>query len=369
MMTRWLCIALLALVLPGGAGCVGDCKLAGSPAGQPLNFMAQYAADVCLGPSGATGLAVAITTPEGLLGVGSAGLADADTGAELAFNSAFRLGPVSELFASALIVRMVDDGRIDLDSQVATRVPEAATEEPLAIRHLLAHRSGLKDYTAIASIDLTVGSTPAGLLTAAVAKGLQFTPGDKHALSATNYLALGLYVEDLLGMPWGQALHQELLDPFGLGATFVDGYDALPDTLAKGHNANGKDITDRMHPDNTGAALGVISNTTDVERLLRLLFEDDTFLSEASRLELRFPAEASAGDPGFGFGVQIDHLDGEEVWQRSGAHPGGYSAAVTFRPDLGVAGVALLTGKPSSPAMVSELALAYGLQATDQPEE
>lgn len=362
-----LLLALAAAV--ASSGCVGDCKLAGSPAGQPLGFMAQYSADVCVGPSGATGLAVAITTPDGNLGVGAAGVSDADSGAEMATDGAVRLGPVSELFAAALAVRLVDEGRLALDAQVVDRVPAASTGEPLAIRHLLAHRSGLKDYTKITGVDLTVANEPADLLSAVVGKGLQFTAGDKHAISASNYLALGLYIEDLLGMPWGQALHQELLDPFGLGATFVDGWDTPPDTLAPGHNANGKDITERLHPANAFASLGVISNTTDVERLLRLLFEDETFLSEASRLELRFPAEAAAGQTGFGFGVEIARLDGEEVWQRAGVHPGGYGASVSFRPDLGVAGVALITGKPSDPAMVSELALAYGLRATDQLAE
>jgi D-alanyl-D-alanine carboxypeptidase len=367
-MNRWLPAMLVTLAAVGSGGCVGDCKLAGSPAGQPLGFMTQYAADVCLGPSGATGVAVAITTPDGNLGVGAAGLSDAAAGAELSTDGAFRVGPVSELFASALVVRLVDDGRIDLDALLVDRVPTGATAEPLAIRDLLAHRSGLKDYTKIAAIDLEAASTPAELITAVVDKGLAFTPGDKHALSASNYLALGMYVEALLGMPWGQALHQELLDPFGLGATFVDGYDDLPDSLAKGHNASGKDITGRLHPANAHAALGIVSNTTDVERLVRLLFEDETFLSEQSRLELRFPAEAAAGDTGFGFGVEIARLDGEEVWQRNGVHPGGYGGAVSFRPDLGVVGVALITGKPSNPSMVSELGLAYGIRTVDQPD-
>ena len=368
-MTRWLLAMLITLAAAASSGCVGDCKLVGSPAGQPLGFMTQYAADVCVGPSGATGVAVAITTPDGNLGVGAAGVSDAASGAELATDGAFRVGPLSELFASALAVRLVDDGRIDLDALLADRVPISATDEPIAIRDLLAHRSGLKDYTKIASLDLEVASTSDALLAAAVDKGLAFTPGDKHALSATNYLAIGMYVEALLGMPWGQALHQELLDPFGLGATFVDGYDDLPDSLAKGHNAAGRDITERLHPANAHAPLGIVSNTTDLERLVRLLFEDETFLSEQSRLELRFPAEREAGETGFGFGVEIARLDGEEVWQRSGVHPGGYSGAVTFRPDLGVAGIALITGKPSKPSMVSELALVYGIRTVDQPDE
>lgn len=358
----------LLLLIAASPGCVGDCKIAGAPGGQPLGFMAQYTADVCLAPSGGQGLAVAITTPDGNLGLGAAGVAT-NGGAAMEATTSVRVGPLSELFTSALILRMVDDGRLELDDLLTARVPTAITDEPIALRHLLAHRSGLKDYTKIASIDAAASTDAGALLQAAIDKGTTFSPGDKHVVSATNYLALGVFVEELTGKPWGQALHEELLDPFGLGATFVDGYDEPPADLATGHNANGADITDRLHPDNAHAALGILSNTTDVERLVRLLFEDDTFLTDESRLELRFPAGGTAGDDGFGFGVEIDRLDGEEVWGRSGVHPGGYGASFLFRPDLGVASVALGNSKPSRTHLPAELGLQFGIRTTEPAEE
>ena len=368
-MTRWLpAIACVAVLVPT-AGCVGDCKIGGSPSGQTLGFMAQYTADVCLEPSGATGLAVAITTPDGNLGLGAAGLRDAAAGEGVEDDTVFRIGPLSELFASALVLRLVDGGQMSLDDLLVSRVPAAVTDAPLAIRHLLSHRSGLKDYTRITGVDLSVPSTPEELLTASLDRGTTADPGARHGLSATNYLAIGLYVEALLGMPWGQALHQELLDPFGLGSTFVDGYDDPPPELAAGHNAAGKDVTSRIDPGNTHAALGVLSTTTDVERLLRLLFEEDGFLSEASRLELRFPAGGAAGEEGFGFGVAIEQLDGEEVWTRAGDHPAGSAGAMLFRPDRSVAVVALQTGTPGRAHWTAELAARFGIRVSEPVEQ
>ena len=362
-------LLLLLLLLAVAPGCAGDCTIASAPGGQPLGFMAQYTADVCLGPSGAEGLAVAITTPDGNLGLGAAGVTAADGGAEVEEAGAFRVGPLSEFFVAVLVLRLVDQGRLDLDAVLTDRVPTAVTDEPIALRHLLAHRSGLKDYTKVTGIDLAAASAPLDLLTTTIGKGTTSSPGDKHVVSATNYLALGVFLEELLGKPWGEGLHEELLDPFGLGATFVDGYDVLPDGLAAGHNGAGRDTTDRLHPANAHAALGIVTNTTDLDRLLRLAFEDDTFLTEESRLELRFPVGESVDDVGFGFGVAVDRLDGEVVWRRDGVHPGGYGASFVYRPDLGVLGIALGNSKPSNLGYPADLAARFGVRAVEPDEE
>ena len=352
----WLLLLVVGSLTPG---CVGDCKESGSPEGQPLGFMAQYAADVCLAPVGGPGVTVTISTEDMTLGLGAAGeLAD---GTPADVTSLFRLGELSEIYTAALVSRLVDEGRMDLADPISSYLDWVVTDDPISLRQLLAHRSGLKDARKVGSIDLSSEQGPEAIARAAVDAGPRFSPGEMHSLSSTDYLLLGLAVESELSQDFGLALHQRVLDPFGLGATFVDGYDELPEELAQGHNGAGRERTDAFDAANGGGALSIVSNGTDVERLLRLIFEDETFLAEVTRLEFAFPADGVAGESGFGFGVLIDTVAGDTAWSRAGDHPGGYGAAFVYLPDLRVASIALTNASPSNPGAIAALAAGYGV--------
>ena len=362
--TPWLLLLLAAAATPG---CVGNCKEAGSPEGQPLGFMAQYAADVCLGPAGGPGATVTITTEDTTLGLGASG--ELTDGAATDVTTLFRLGELSEIYTAALVSRIADEGRMNLADPIANYLDWAVTDEPITLRQLLAHRSGLRDARTIGSIDLATAQGPEAVARAAIEKGVRFSPGERYSPSSTDYLLLGLAVEAEFAQDYGLALHQRVLDPFGLGSTFVDGYDELPEGIAVGHDGVGRERGDVFAAANGGGALSVISNGTDIERLLRLIFEDETFLGEVTRLEFAFPAGGVAGESGFGFGVVIDKLDGETAWSRAGDHPGGYGAGFVYLPELKVASVALTNASPSNPGIIAELAAGYGVDFQGPPPE
>ena len=59
-------------------------------------------------------------------------------------------------------------------------------------------------------------TTPASALAAAAAEPLQFAPGTQGSYSSTNYLVLGLLLEDLTGKPFEQLLRESITQPLGL---------------------------------------------------------------------------------------------------------------------------------------------------------
>ncbi|MCO4771947.1 MAG: beta-lactamase family protein [Deltaproteobacteria bacterium] len=366
MRTPFLLASLFATLLIA-PGCAGNCKVAGSPEGQALGFMAQYAADMCVGPYGGPGLTVTLTAEDETLGIGSAG--EAGGGIPLDGQSPFRLGTLSEVYTAALVSRLVDQGRLSFADPVTTRLPWAVTDEPVTLRQLLAHRSGIKDVRSIPSIDLAAAQGPQALAQAALDRGSRFSPGEKYGDSATDYLLLGLVVEAALAQEYGEALHQNVLDPFGLGRTFVDGYEDLPDDLALGHDGTGAERDPQLAPENGGGAFSVVSNGTDIERFLRIVFEDEGFLTETTRLEFAFPADGVAGDAGYGFGVHIGDLSGDDAWSRAGEHPSGYGAAFVYLPELKSLSVALTNARPSNPGAVAELGAEFTAAFTGEPVE
>ena len=97
----------------------------------------------------------AVVTPDGPVFEGSSGL-DRAAGDEHgqgasgtdAAGRRFYLGAVSEMLTAFALMRLVDDGQIDLDAPVRRYLPDLAfadlaRTEALTIRHLLTHRSGL----------------------------------------------------------------------------------------------------------------------------------------------------------------------------------------------------------------------------------
>jgi CubicO group peptidase (beta-lactamase class C family) len=357
-MPRFLLVLALCVGAAAAPGCAGRCTASGSPEGQPLGFMAQYAADVCIGPVGGPAVTVTISVDDATLGLGAAGALD--DGSETDPMTPFRLGAVSEVYTAALLARLSDMGRVDLADPVTDYLPWAATDEPISLRQLLTHRSGLKDAYGIGALDLSQALGPETLAREAIERGTRFSPGDRFAESATDYLLLGLVVEAELSQDYGLALHQLVLDPFGLGATFVEPFEPAPASLPGGHDGAGRPREAAFDPANSGGASGVISNGTDIERFLRLLFEDDTFLSEVMQLEVAFPADGEAGDEGFGFGVSIDDWSGEPAWSRTGSHVAGYGSAFVYLPERRVASVALTNARPSRPGLIADLAAEYG---------
>jgi D-alanyl-D-alanine carboxypeptidase len=69
----------------------------------------------------------------------AAGLANVQTGEALTPGHRFRIGSVTKIFVGTLVLRLVDDGLLDLDGDAA---PFA---EGITIRQLLNHTSGLDD--------------------------------------------------------------------------------------------------------------------------------------------------------------------------------------------------------------------------------
>ena len=149
---------------------------------------------VATGVPGAVAVAVG---PDGRVEAAS-GFADLRTGEILMVDDRFRIGSVTKIFVSALVLQLVAEGLLDLDGDAA---PFA---EGITIRQLLNHTSGLKDWVG----DIVeffepyrrdpghrFGLTPHEQLQLVLEKPREFAPGEGWAYHGSNYLVLRLVVE------------------------------------------------------------------------------------------------------------------------------------------------------------------------------
>ena len=203
--------------------------------------------EAALVEEGLVGATWALVTPQGTT-IGAAGLNDALRQRTMSPDDRVQVGSVAKTLLATGVLRLVTQGRIDLDAPLARYLPEVPIQNrwesnsPLRVRHLLDHTAGLDDVRMWQVFSLRA-DPDAPLRDGLVHEGgtlrLRSRPGDRFSYSNTGYLLLGMLIEAVTGTRYERWLDAELLAPLGMTrSTFAfvtqTGPEADP-TLAMGH--------------------------------------------------------------------------------------------------------------------------------------
>jgi CubicO group peptidase (beta-lactamase class C family) len=145
-------------------------------------------------------------------------------------DSPFAIASITKTFTAALIMELVERGRLSLDTEVATVLPEVAVPAGVTIRHLLEHTSGIADL--LAPMRKPMEARPGHRFTSEAVIGRLpkpwFSPGANFGYSNSNYVLLGMVVERLYDRPFEDVLRRHLLRPLHLDETGVLLADGAP---------------------------------------------------------------------------------------------------------------------------------------------
>ncbi|GAA4630314.1 serine hydrolase domain-containing protein [Actinoallomurus vinaceus] len=245
----------------------------------------------------------------------------------------FRIGSVTKSFTATLVLRLVADGRIDLDAPIDRYLPGVLPySEPITVRQLLQHRSGLFDYGSVlwANPQLVARSryrdyAPADLVRIATQKPLQFTPGREFGYSNTDYVMLGMLVEKVTGDSYAHELSRRVLDPAGLRHTYIAGHDPrLRQPSARGYEAvhSSTRLTDltTYNMSVAWASGDIVSTAHDLNLFYSALFGGRL----VPRTLLQQMQQTQPAFPGFEYGLGLGHTEmcGQQVWGHVGGVPG-----------------------------------------------
>lgn len=176
--------------------------------------------------AGAPGVLV-VVREDGKMRSEARGFADRSGSIRMRADERFRIGSVTKTFVAALVLRLVEDGKLQLDDTVEHWLPGLVPRgRAITVRDLLSHTAGLFDYVEDDRVwrDHERRWLPTELISLAVAHPPERTPGRGFAYSSTNYLVLGLIVEEAGAAPLARQLRERLFTPLGLRRTsFVPG--------------------------------------------------------------------------------------------------------------------------------------------------
>lgn len=197
---------------------------------------------------GALGVLAEVAGPGGRT-VARAGSADAGSGRPMPWDGRFRIGSATKTFTAAVVLRLVEKGRLSLDDTVEHWLPGVVRGHGndgrlITVRQLLRHTSGLRDVApAIAALNSAPGYhaerfrtyTPDQLMRIAMSDSPKLPPGKGWAYSNTNYILAAMIIEVVTGRSWAREVEARIISPLGLSDTTV------PSTgpLVRGPHAHG----------------------------------------------------------------------------------------------------------------------------------
>lgn len=265
----------------------------------------------------------------------TAGVGDLTTGSKVPVDGQVRIGSNTKAFTAVVVLQLVAEGRIGLDTTVDTYLPglvrgEGIDGSRIKVRQLLQHTSGLPDYSRYLGDDARYYD-PRELLDTALRHPADFDPGKSWKYSNTNYVLAGLLVQKVTGRPLAQEMDRRIIKPIGLRHTY---FPAPGDASIREPHPHGylrdapdgplRDITE-IDPSWGWAAGQLISTNSDLNRFFTALL-GGRLLPPAQLAEMRttVPAEATFGPAArYGLGIVSRPLPcGGLSWGHGGSFPG-----------------------------------------------
>ncbi|GGK19422.1 serine hydrolase [Streptomyces camponoticapitis] len=295
---------------------------------------------------------------------GSAGVRKLGEAAKPPTDGHFRIGSITKTFTATLVLRLVAEGRIGLDTPADAYLPEFRLDRRITVRMLLQHTSGLfsftgeiyEDGTIVAGGVAGVGKEwmdnqfrtyrPEELVRMALSKPARFEPGTDWSYSNTNYVLVRLLIEKATDRSYAEEMRRLVLGPLGLTGTVVPGASPeIPEPHAHGYygyeDAGRWKVADttRFNPSWISAAGDMISTSQDLHTFFSALMSGK-LLPAPLLAEMRTPHPKM----GYGLGVFVEEtVGGGTIFQHNGGF-WGWAALMYSTPD----GSKTLTGSLTS---------------------
>ena len=228
---------------------------AASEGGQIEGFTGHLDRDVqeMMDHYGIPGASIGIIEARELRWAGFYGYADIEEGRRITENTYFRLESISKSVTAWGIMKLVEDGRVDLDKPITEYIPTRSFPESrfpydsITTRHLLTHTSGmpLRDFLDRYSPEGEVPSLRESMRKKALPTA---EPGEAFIYSNTGYNVLELLVEEVTGRDFAAYIKETVLIPLGMeNSTFK--WEEIPEGLVPvGYDIGGDPVESYVYP-------------------------------------------------------------------------------------------------------------------------
>jgi len=288
---------------------------------------------------------------------GAAGLGNIETNTSMRSDGKFRAGSTIKPFISVVTLQLVEEGRVSLDDPMTAVLPESVTtrfanSNKITVRMLLNHTGGIADCIGPAMAEIVANLAKVWevdeWLDIAAAQEPYFAPGQGWTYSNTDYMLLGLVIEQATGQSWRQEIRERIIKELNLENTFLPepGDLSIPGSYTHGYMDMGGGLVDvtGVDPSMADAAGGsaLVTTTADLSRFLDAVFAGELFQNTGTLDEMLTFVDIPQGSSpisemvGYGLGMMKNiSTGGIEILGHSG-NTAGFAAFMYYLPAEGI---------------------------------
>lgn len=367
-MSSFGAVLVLGVVLAGCRGAIAEGPEAERGTVEPSVDVLEAALDSIVAAEamdrGVPGVAVAVVADGEVSFQRAYGYAERSTGRVATAATPFNIASVTKSFTSAVVMQLVEEGRLSLEDRVNTHLSWLpARYEELTVYQLLTHTSGIARDLRLDNFDDPDEATYRARLDTASASA---PPGERFEYSNTGYTVLGWLVEAVEGTPLERVLERRIFKPLGMrqaryrAPLEADPLRARPHAMTDEGPVAAEYITG-------GFASGGMSMSAADAAAFGLALQDGRFLSPSSAESVWRPARLADGgqvertmfgEPAsYGFGWFLTDYSGRTMYTHGGGIEG-YTANLYHFPDgrLTIVVLANIKGRDDGVAPVDPLA-------------
>jgi D-alanyl-D-alanine carboxypeptidase len=220
-------------------------------------------------------------------------------GDPLAPDAVVRVGSISKVVTSTLILSLVEEGTLTLDDPLSTVLPDTPVGGDATIRQLLSHRTGIANYTDEVQFLESVLRRPSRVVEVDDVLGFAdpddalFAPGEDFSYSNTNYVLLGQVLETATGEELNTLVRTRISEPLGLDSLSFDLGDRAD--VAGGHSRllpsdDTSSIDYTSMATSAWAAGSLVTSVEDLARFITALHQGE-LISPELVAEMRAPID------------------------------------------------------------------------------
>lgn len=262
------------------------------------------------------------------------GMANHELGVPNTPGTAFQIASLTKQFTAAAILQLQEQGKLKTGDRACDYLAECPEAwQPITLRQLLTHTSGIRNYSSLPEWDEVLGRKtyrPQELLDLVRALPLEFAPGSAFKYSNSGYVLLGLVIERVSGQAYGAYLRERIFAPLGMAHSVVDERDRLIPGRATGYYSRGTGFISNpynLDPSTNFASSGIVTTTGDLLAWEQAL-ATSKLLTQASRDEM-----STAGRDNYAYGLRTGERFGRRTLDHSGSSNGFSSYLLRFPDD------------------------------------
>jgi serine beta-lactamase-like protein LACTB len=247
-------------------------------------------------------------------------------------HTVYRVGSVSKLFTDVAIMRLVEKGKIDLDTPVSKYLPEFAPKNPfdkgeVTLRQLMAHRSGLIRESPVGNYFDPTGPTLEKTVRSVNGLELVYPPGTRIKYSNAAIATVGYVLEKTQGERFETFLKKDVLDTIGMTASAFEVTPEVKKHLAEAvmWTYHGREFPAPTFELGMAPAGSMYAPVGDLAKFMHCLFAGgkagETQVVKPATLDEMFKPQFAPPDAksGFGIGFMVGELDGHKRIGHGGA--------------------------------------------------